>query len=88
MPYTVPCTSSVGVVQLRCQVYILAWTPAHYLSLYSSLTSELYSTFWLTYWSCYGLLFLTMDWLETYLVSTNYGNHLADAVVSFFGRRA
>ena len=26
-------------------------------------------TFWLTYWSCYGLLFLIMDWLETYLVS-------------------
>jgi len=24
-------------------------------------------TFWLTYWSCYGLLFVLMDWLETYI---------------------
>ena len=24
-------------------------------------------TYWLTYWSCYGITFLIMDWLETYL---------------------
>merc|ERR1711957_780662 len=24
-------------------------------------------TFWLTYWSCYGVLFLAMDWTQDYI---------------------